>query len=432
MKSPLSLLLLLLIGSAAVQAAEAPTPQHLVVAFAPYLPADNRDNLARMTANLVMGSPAGSRVTVVQAATLNTVVDLTVPDAPIRLRQQRLMPQIALLVQSIRGADDPTVGFNVPVVLDHLSQQVRQAGVATTILLLGPALYQNPKEPAFDLSTGWPSDGHLAAGAGRSVFSTVDRAHRLDGINVNWLVTDTKALVNEGHRDGIARFWSLFVGTQGGMLTAFSPDLRNVFAQTTQGRRQPAMNVSLDPQDDQVVMRSRRIEALPQALQTNAAASKPSRGPIKVALPTTAKGNTGLAIVWQTEPGQSSAVDLDLYVQPPAGGPELYFGCTRSPQGHYYRDIRQSLPIQDGNWQALWEFVELEGDQLPPVVWINLYSGRGPIQGQLRLQFRDQQFTRNFSLPPCSGDGGVSRASQDTRAKLPQWVRLDLAALVAQ
>lgn len=352
---------------------EANSARHTIVAFAPALPDDQRDNIARLTANLVIENLAGSKITLVNAATLNTVVALTVPEGSKRLRQQRLTPQIAAVIQAIRAAANSAAFFNVPVVLDHISRQVRDPGTPTTVLLLGPALYRNPKEPAFDMTFAWPSDGHLAAGNQRSVFSTVERSHRLDDVAVAWLVTDTLSLVNEGHREGVARFWTLFVGSQGGTLAAFSPDVRNVFGHALAGRSEAVILVAPDSQDMGVIMRSRKIEPLPASVATNASVALVAEGLAGSAspLPTVASEDTGIGIVWQAEPGQSSQVDLDLYVQPSQGGPELFFDRTSSPHGRYHRDLRQSLPTSGGNWRSLWEFVELRGDQIPPVVWIN-------------------------------------------------------------
>jgi hypothetical protein len=98
-------------------------------------------------------------------------------------------------------------------------------------------------------------------------------------------------------------------------------------------------------------MRSRRIEHLPASVATNASVASVTEGVGRSPspFPTVASQDTGIGIVWQTVPGQSSQIDLDLYVQPSQGGPELLFDSTALPQGRYRRDLRQSLPTSGGN-----------------------------------------------------------------------------------
>ena len=142
--------------------------------------------------------------------------------------------------------------------------------------------------------------------------------------------------------------------------------------------------------------------------------------------PRVTPGNTGVGIAWAAAPGRSQAVDLDLYVWIPRDNAELYFAMPRSAHGKYFRDIRQSIPASGENWRALWEFVELEGDQLPPEIWINLYSGEGPVQGEVRVQHRGKEHRIAFAFPRISGNSGANRG---TRASSPNWLRIDLTSL---
>jgi hypothetical protein len=436
-----------------------------VVAIAPWLPPSERDSIARATANLLTDSPTGTRVTVIDAGTLKSVAQATVGDGAKRIRQQRSAASIVAIVSAVRAATNELACFNAPVVLDHISRELRDPTMKTLVVLAGPALYRNPKEPAFDMTSAWPSDGHLAAGNRRSVFSTADRLRRLDGVAVSWLVTDTSGLQNEGHRDGVTRFWSLFVGTQGGKLISYSPDVRTVFARIFEEGAEAVTLASPAANDASVIMHSRAIERAQRATITNApvptvheaiapAAPEPAIVPASVsqvasnvpavsilrslltrppapvpttepmALPTVASGDTGIGIVWEGAPGQSSRIDLDLYVQPPNGGPELFFGFTNSAYGHFYRDMRQSMMANSGDWQSLWEFVELRGDQLPQSIWINFYSGTGSVDGEVRVQHRGRVFSRPFTVAAREGSRGRYVGS---RASDPAWVQVQLA-----
>ncbi len=296
------------------------------------------------------------------------------------------------------------------------------------------------------------------------MFSTAERAHRLDGFSVSWLVTDTPGLQNEGHRDGVTRFWSLFVGTQGGKLISYSPDMRTVFARIFEENTEAVMLASPAASDSGVIMHSRVIERVQGGTITNSpvtsiqesvvpTASAATSAPVTVqrvktntptvsilrslmtippapapvmestTLPTVASGNTGIGIVWQAAPGQSSRIDLDLYVQPPQGGPELFFGCTNSNYGHFYRDLRQSLTADSRDWESCWEFVELNRQQTPNSVWVNLYSGRGPVRGRLRVQQGNRTYMRDFTVRAGDGNRGANR---DHRALDSAWVEIRL------
>ncbi len=446
--------------------ADAEPKLNVVVAVSPYLPLASRDGIARATANLLTDSPAGTKITVLNAETLSAAVRVSVRDGSKRLRQQRDAASIVAIVSLIRSATNESACFNVPVVLDHISRELRDRDAKTAVLLIGPALYRNEKEAAFDMTSAWPSDGHLAAGNRNSVFSTVERAHHLDETDVAWLVTDTASLRNEGHREGVARFWALFIANQGGSLLSYSPDVGTVFSRILEERGQlPAMTTTVDPGDTEIIMRSRKIERIQRVIQTNAsvaevresilperivlpvaarastnsrpslalsrtviAAQNPSSQVAVQALPAVAAGDTGIGIVWRGEPGQPVPVDLDLYVQPPNGGPELFFNCTDSIAGHFYRDLRQPMAGDSGKWQSVWEFVELRGGQLPPAVWINLYSGFGPVHGEVRLQYRGRTYARAFKFGATGGSRG---AAPNGRSNDAGWVRVSISDLVS-
>ena len=128
--------------------AKAEATHHVIVAIAPWLPPEQRDGIARLTANLLIESPAGAQITVFAAASMNTVIHVNVGDGSKRVRQQRLTSPIAMVVAAIRAATNSGVCFNVPVVLEQASREFRQMGTKTTVLLVGPALYQNEKVSA--------------------------------------------------------------------------------------------------------------------------------------------------------------------------------------------------------------------------------------------------------------------------------------------
>jgi hypothetical protein len=89
--------------------------------------------------------------------------------------------------------------------------------------------------------------------------------------------------------------------------------------------------------------------------------------------------------------------------------------------------VRQAR-AEAGDWQATWEFVELRGEQLPREVWVNLFTGSGPVQGELRLQHRGEIHRVRFTLPAVEGNRALGKHE---RAAHPQWLRLGLEEFAA-
>jgi hypothetical protein len=424
--------LLLCLAAICLGMAEPPTPRHLVIAVGPHVPASLRADIGgRIRDALCKGAP-GTRVTVLDAAAIQTVAAVTISGSPVHLQEQRNERAIRAALHTVRSATNEARGFNVPLVLDHISRQIRpQNG---SILLVGPSMYRNEKSPAFNLTTNWPGDGHLTAGW-RSVFSTLERTHQLERTSVHWLVTDPEGVVDEVHRRGLGRFWSLFVATQGGVLADYAPDVATAFAGALAGSITPFMTVKVDPGDTnllfhwsgevalrpspRLVFETNRVQVTNVIWKTNVMAVVSNS-----VLPRVAPGNTGIGLVWAVANGGNGRTDLDLHVKAPRDEAELFFGHPLTASGRYLRDVLQAGGNQAGDWRASWEFVELHGDQLPEV-WINLYSGSGPVNGEVRVDYRGSLHRIAFVMPAVQGDGG---ADGSIRARSPRWLKLDLRA----
>lgn len=414
-------------------------PRHLIIGVAPGLPERFRNSVAMAAGELMYRGEPGTRVTVVTAEPFEVLADVRVGEGALILRQERAGLEIGRTVLGIQGATNFTAGFSVPNLLDLVARQL--GATNAEVILVGPALFCDPTQPSFDFKTGWPSDGHLWAGRDRSIFSTLEREHLLEGLTVHWIVTDS--IPNANHAEAVRRFWALFVATQGGALADYSPDVTTAFANALRGNGTPLAVSGPDTRDTNVVMRSRVLKVLRE--EEFIVASKPILItnvvtttnhvivtnvvdlPCDGILPRVASGNTGLGLIWTTAPGTSQRLDFDLYVHVPFDGTELSYRNPTSPHGRYFRDIRQATPQTGGDWRALWEFVELTGNQLPRELWINLYSGRGPAQGEVRVQYRGQEYRIAFAFPAVKGNEGRDFAR---RERSPQWLRIDLDSLI--
>lgn len=407
----------------------APQPnRHVVIAVGPQVPEGLRVDISRRIKDALCKGPPGNRVTVLDAAALQTVASVKISESPAHLQEQRNEPAIRAAVQTVRSATNEAQSFNVPLVLDHISRQIRPEN--GSILLIGPSIYRNDKNASFNLTTNWPSDGHLSAGW-RSVFSTVERTRNLDHTSVHWLVTDPDAVTDEAHRRGIARFWSLFVASQAGVLAEFAPDVATAFAGALSGSSAPFMTATLDPGDTNVLFHwsgedplRLRPQPVVETIQVTNVVWKTNVLTVlsNSVLPRVAPGNTGIGLVWGVANGVARQIDLDLHVRDRRDSAELFFGHTNTPSGRYLRDILQASGTKEGDWRTSWEFVELNGDQLPEV-WINIYSGSGPVNGEVRLEYRGSIHRIAFVMPAVQGDRGTDGA---IREKSPRWLKIDL------
>ena len=415
--------------------------RHLIVAYAPSLPASTRDELVNLTGTALYQSEPGTRITVVRTDPLATIVDATVPEGAPVLRQKRAGASIARLTRELSAATNSTGQFLIPSVMDAIGRQWTSQN--DTVLLVGPALHSDARQPEFNITTNWPSDGHLTAPAGRSPFSTVDRRHLLDGVGVYWIVTDMNRMASARQAEAVRRFWTLYVALQGGTLVNFSPDASSTVANAMSGRLSTGGVPTLDPNDTSVTMLPSRILEPPRLLPappvvrvflTNVVEEVhivTITNEIAVVrqtpLPKVARGNTGIGIVWSSSTRGADGLDLDLYVWVPKDSTELFYGNTVSTTGRYFRDVRQSAENTSADWRGTYEFVELQGEQLPPEVWINVFAGKGPAQGELRIQHQGREHRVAFAIPTVRGSGGRDRAS---RSKSEHWLRIELRSVL--
>jgi hypothetical protein len=62
-------------------------------------------------------------------------------------------------------------------------------------------------------------------------------------------------------------------------------------------------------------------------------------------------------------------------------------------------------------------------------MWINLYSGRGPAQGEVRVLRKGREHRIAFTFPAVNGNRGVD-ASRRERSE--HWIRIDLQPIARE
>lgn len=163
--------------------ARSESPPHVVVVTAAGIPNTLRESVACAAGELLFRSEPGTRVTILAGRDSRIVADTTVSTGPMVVRQQRAAGAIATAVQAILAANDMDAPFPVMSALDHVATQLKATNAA--VILVGPSHFHDPRHETFSFTKGWPSDAHLAAGIDGSIFSTLERAHQLDGIAVH-------------------------------------------------------------------------------------------------------------------------------------------------------------------------------------------------------------------------------------------------------
>jgi len=409
-------------------------PRHVVIVVGPNIPPVLHTNItARLESVMASGEP-GTQVTVFSGDTFQTLSSVTVSESKEFLQRNRNSAAIQSAVLAVLQSTNTQAVLSVPRVLDEISRQIRP--VNGSILLIGDAYPCFPAE-GYCLSTNWPADIQLRDST--SVFNTTERGHQLEATTVHWLATDSMRSTSERHRRSMERFYSLFVANQSGALVTFTPDVTTAFQSAFSGRRDPFLQVAVNPSD------------------TNRPIHWVGEPPVEVKLPVTATtqvvthvvvktvtnwveevrrapspwpavpvGKTGIGVLWTTPPGESRFVDVDLHVPILTEGVELSWKNRTCKTGRYFRDIQKSEPNLSPDWKNSWEYVELDGAQLPEAIHLNRYAGSAAVTGEVRIEHNGRIQVIGFVLPAGPGNHGGDVLRRD---RSPQWLRIDLRSL---
>ncbi len=426
----------------------------------------------------------GDSITVCDALNQKLVTSFTIPEGSLfqanaKARAQRLTAPMAALKQFLMtDRSYPPVMANVialPQFLDFAATQLRRPGEPLRVVVLASPLYiDSSVDAACSMQTAFPSDATLTAEPQQSVFGCALKKTILSGVTVHYAFLNASFL-NDYHQERITRFWTLYCQQAGGVLATFCADAVLAFRRAKDNIQQPCLAAHLDLADTKIEMRqvlrrsvitSRAVTndvgrvnttaelpnvttvSVTAALNASASTLATVREPIadQTAVPLTALSTRGgtdspgfeparLAEAFPVKPAAknfgvgiawSAAVDLDVWVQPYPGVPELSFHNTQSPQGRYLHDWRS------GNLGLDYEYVLFNADQSVDLsrigCWINYYAGRvSPVHGIVVVHYEGRAYQGEFTIDAPSGNKAVD-ISQRSRSR--HWVKLDLAAIV--
>ncbi len=421
--------------------------RHFVVGLSPQLPEAERQIVATSLFDFILHRAGrGDRISIYDAQASQPVATLEIPGEalfeqarPRLLRLAAPLAQVKTFLQKGAGAGES--GINAPQFLDFAARHLRRGSEPLAIILVGAPSYHDP-EMAFDFGAegAYPSDGFLALPASESPFSTVDKAQLMEGIAIHWAYLSEARWTNDAHRQGVLRFWSLFIRGQAGALASAAADTKTVFQRAADGVNTPAINATLDTgaKAEMILPRHQRVGPQESIRPTSAAersSSVPSQGPSwltdavlpRVKGPAPRIGRVKAGLRWGDNDPQARSIDLDLYVLAKPGAKEISYRRAHTPEGWLWKDWLESPAVAQG-----FETVELHGetDLTKLHIAVNFYSGQhsaGAVTAVVRLWVNGDVFEAPIRIPAGAGNRG---AGADHRSRDPHWVVIDITKLV--
>jgi hypothetical protein len=398
---------------------------------------------------IVLQMRTGDTLAVYDASALQPVAELSIPSESLFASAKPRLTRLAAPLGKLKaffaaGADMhlPSDGtLLVPQFLDFTARQLRRGNEELSVILVGAPFYHDT-EMAFDFGPdgAYPGDGFLGLSANESPFSTVGKAQTLKGIAVHWTFLNESRWGNDAHRQGVLRFWSLFIQAQAGVLASAAGDAKAVFQRAADGVATPLDNPAIDSdaKAEMIIPRHRR-EGPQEAVRATTSATSPENtlstvpnwledatvAKPKAAAPRHARVKIGLR--WGDSDVQARAIDLDLYVRSNPGAKEISYRRTRTPEGLLWKDWLVSPAVSNG-----FETVELNGetDLTQLRVAVNFYRGHhtaGSVSATVRIWVNGDVFEAPIRIP--ASDGNRGEAADDYRRD-PHWVVIDVPALV--
>lgn len=323
-----------------------------------------------------------------------------------------------------RGVETESGLLHTPQVLKFLSTQKFDVPVDrnVSVLLVGSPLYQDDKEPSFNMKDGvFPSDGHIRTSERHSIYGTDEKRGFLDGFSVHWLTANPESdYANDLYKLRIKRFWALFTKNQGGVLATFTNDVSTAF-----NRFSKAINIQTEANDfdytaNKVEMLRITRDALPvnETKEQARIADFMSDNVVLSNIPPTKNiGKLKIGIRWPCK-----ECDIDLYAKTSTAGEYLYFGKASTDEGTYFKDFQNSPDTINGL-----EYIEFtkEVDVSNIDAKVNFYKGTTdkPVSGSVRAEFDGKVYEKPFTINSTQGNSGGNEPSNN-------WININVKDLL--
>ncbi len=420
-------------------------PANLVILCSPNLPKAERDELFLESQKFVVKAMSpGQRCQVFDGISLKPVADFTMPD------------QVKTDRARVRAAEGFIRSFGKFLSSDgNGDRQVRLpqfAGIFTQLtsaspsrlLVIGTPVYRDDL-PANDMTGGWLGDGYLNQPRTVSLFSIADQPGFLKNAEVHFCTLSENVWATDqpgAQREGVQRFWTLFVAGMGGNLVSFQPSTNIALERLATGGFPPVGQFTLNSEEKELVIHRSKVNTgtKPRVEETVATArildlsapefswitkeTSPIEEAPRLALPSPAplpkSAPMQVALTWD-----SGGVDLDLYATGKPGGDELFYGHTETPEGVHCKDFTSPTPLFG------FELIDFTTAVYPKAVtlWVNVHRGKSEtgFPGKVRIRYGGSVFTHPFLIPAKSGNSGQDRTS---RIDSPFWVAIPVAAVL--
>ncbi|MCG8455656.1 MAG: hypothetical protein MI919_05190 [Holophagales bacterium] len=404
--------------------------RHFVVGVSPLLSAGEAERAERFIHRLMLEAiPSGSDVEIHDAFNLRRITAFSLPEGraldSTKIRMKLLGAQVAAVRRFFADAAERrdlasgVAALRLPGFLEAIAASRTEPQQPLTVVLLGTALYVDPRVPGFSMAGGLvPTLDHLCAGIEESPFGVAGKKGRLADVHLHFGVLDTSWL-NDLHRQAVRDLWSLYAQEQGGWLTSFTGDL-DVLAERAVGEDlRPAESFSVRcGQPLRLAMyRPERPRPGSSAATTPLFSSPCAEGGVALSL-------EKVRPVWIGIQWNCRECDLDLYSRAAPGAEELSHQDDHSEFGHHRKDF--DAAAVHGFEQVIYGKA-VDWRQLEAAVHFS--NGRSPakVKGEVRVRIGTRVYCDGFEIEATEGR---KVAESGPRRESPNWAILDLPSLL--
>ena len=329
---------------------------------------------------------------------------------------REVVGKIGAFVRSAKAVPGNPGRINFPELLRTVRETAPAAEDGADLIVLGHPLHLPASVPSQSMLGGRvPSDGHVAATPGQSLYAASGLSGSLAGYDVYFGLLGDNWSVSPPYAHHVTRFWTISVEAHGGSMAYIGGDLETVF--DLAGRDAP------DRPHDEPLRGDEKLEMLTFAAD---AGQIPDiyRRPLEVEpapepIWKTASGVT-IGITWDVD-----RADLDLYVRPNPQAPVIFFQQTNTPEGRLFKDFTLS-PGNGFETVALKPPVDLSQMRLA----VNYYGGtasRSGVSGEVRIAIGDQVWAMPIHVPASKGNkgAGAARVLRDHETPNDAWILID-------
>ncbi|MEL6313536.1 MAG: hypothetical protein AAFQ60_05750 [Pseudomonadota bacterium] len=316
-------------------------------------------------------------------------------------------------IRSARQIPGAPGKIDLPGLLRTLRANAPAGEIGADLIVIGHPVHNPAKAPSQSMLGGRvPSDGHVAATPGQSVYATQGLAGSLEGYEVYFGLIGDDWSVSPPYTHHVKRFWTLSVEGHGASMAYIGDDLATLYARA--GRDAPNAPHSEPLRSDE------KIEMLTFAAD-DGSVPELFRTPLQEApaaeLVWRAASSVTIGITWEVE-----GADLDLYVRPNPSADVIYFNQADTTEGRLFKDFTLS-PGTGFETVALKQPVDVSRLQLA----VNYYGGaRSPssVRGELRLAIDDAVWAVPFHIiaPQGNRGNGVETIVRENIAPSAAWI----------